>query len=80
MPNSRSHLITALVSAAAVIAAIALTRVHAEPQPAFDRGLVERFVRAQEAQVRAQEAQVRSQEAQVRALDALVRAAERCNR
>jgi hypothetical protein len=37
---------------------------HAEPQPALDRALVERLVRAQEAQVHA--------------LEALTRAAERC--
>lgn len=32
---------------------------HAEPQPAFDRALVERLVRAEEAQARAAEDQAR---------------------
>jgi len=39
---------------------------HADPQPALDRQLVERLVRAQESQARA--------------LEALTRAAERCAR
>jgi hypothetical protein len=54
-----------LLAAAALGAALAtIGRAQAEPQPAFDRGLSERLVRAEEAQVHA--------------LDALVRAAERC--
>lgn len=48
-----------------------LGSARAEPQPALDRALVERLVRAQEAQAHAQEAQLR-------ALDAIARAAGRC--
>lgn len=70
---SRSNLLLAFTCVAAVVAALLMSRVHAEPQPAVDRSLVERVVRAQEAQVRAQEAQLR-------ALDALVRATEKCRR
>jgi hypothetical protein len=50
----------------ACLAAAAVSGVRAEPQPAFDRALVERLVRAQEAQTRA--------------LEKLVSATERCNR
>ena len=78
MANLRRNPLLALLWAAAVIAAVAMSRARAEPQPAFDRTLVERLVRAQEAQVRAQETQLRAQEAEVRALESLVRATEKC--
>jgi hypothetical protein len=47
-------------------AAIRLGSAHAEPQPAFDRNLVEHLVRAEESQARA--------------LEALNRTLERCQR
>jgi hypothetical protein len=56
---------TALAVAFAAGAAVAsIGHAHADPQPALDRALVERLVRAQESQAHA--------------LDALTRAAERC--
>ena len=54
-----------LLAAAALGAALAtFGHAHAEPQPAFDRALTERLVRAEEAQVHA--------------LETLARAVERC--
>jgi hypothetical protein len=50
-----------------------LGSARAEPQPAFDRALAERLVRAQEEQAR-------EQEGQRRALEALTREIERCKR
>ncbi len=58
------HLTLAILLACALYAT--LGRAHAEPQPTLDRALVERLVRAQEAQTHA--------------LEALVRATERCHR
>jgi hypothetical protein len=58
---------------AAGFACAALGRAHAEPQPAFDRSLVERLVRAQEESAR-------EQEGQRRALETLARELERCRR
>lgn len=67
MPNNTSRL-TALLIAAALGAGVAatLSHAHAEPEPALDRVLLERLVRAEESQVHA--------------LEALVRATERCNK
>ena len=59
--------VAALVLALALGAACAtLSGARAEPQPSIDRGLVERVVRAQEAQAHQ--------------LEALVKATERCKR
>lgn len=44
-----------MLAVIAVAAVAALSGARAEPQPAFDRALVERLVRAQEAQTRALE-------------------------
>jgi hypothetical protein len=63
MPDSRTLLAFALVFVLGALTASA-SRLHAEPIPAFDRNLVERMVRAEEAQARK--------------LEDLVRAAERC--
>lgn len=65
MPRSIFTNLTIVVAVAA-LALAALSGARAEPQPAFDRPLVERLVRAQEAQTRA--------------LEKLVSAAERCKR
>ncbi|HET8936394.1 MAG TPA: hypothetical protein VFN67_23280 [Polyangiales bacterium] len=54
-------------------ACAALSRAHAEPQPAFDRSLVERLIRAQEESAR-------EQEGQRRALEAIAREIERSRR
>lgn len=54
-------------------ASAALGRAHAEPQPAFDRSLVERLIRAQEESTR-------EQEGQRRALEAIAREIERSRR
>lgn len=54
-------------------ASAALGRAHAEPQPAFDRNLVERLIRAQEESAR-------EQEGQRRALEAIAREIERSRR
>jgi len=50
-----------------------LSRAHADPQPAFDRALVDRIVRAQEEQAREQEGQRRALESIGRALEHLKR-------
>jgi hypothetical protein len=75
--SSKTIVAVSLAFAAGVLC-VSLGRVKADPQPAFDRMLVERLVRAQEAQVHALEALTRAQEAQVHGLEALTRAAERC--
>jgi hypothetical protein len=54
-------------------ACAALGRAHAEPQPAFDRSMAERLVRAQEESAR-------ENEGQRRALEALTREIERARR
>jgi hypothetical protein len=59
-------IVTVFVAFGAGAASSAFGPVHAAPDPAFDRGLVERLVRAEEAQVHA--------------LETLVRATEKCNR
>lgn len=58
--------VLAFVAGAAIAAALTTAHVHADPQPALDRQLVERLVR--------------SQEEQTRQLQALVRATEKCQR
>jgi hypothetical protein len=67
-PNIHRYLIAVLVTIAlaGVIALAAGSGARAEPQPAFDRAIVERLVRAQEAQTRA--------------LEKIASAAERCKR
>jgi uncharacterized protein HemX len=59
-------LVAVLLAFGLGVACAAFGRAHAEPQPALDRGLVERVVRAQEAQAHQ--------------LEALVRATEKCKR
>jgi hypothetical protein len=63
LSSSTTAIAVSLALAAGVLGA-SLGRVNADPPPALDRGLVERLVRAQEAQVHA--------------LEALTRATERC--
>jgi hypothetical protein len=64
--NITRNLIAVLITVIATTAVAALSGAHAEPQPAFDRSLVERLVRAEEAQTRS--------------LEKIASAAERCNR
>jgi hypothetical protein len=66
MPSKTNSIILWLSLIAVCTLLAALSGVRAEPLPAFDRGLVERLIRAQEAQAHA--------------LDALVRATEKCRR
>jgi hypothetical protein len=63
LSSSTTAIAVSLAFAAGVLSA-SLGRVNADPQPALDRGLVERLIRAQEAQVRA--------------IEGLTRVAERC--
>jgi len=58
--------VTVFVAFGAGVASSAFGLAHAVPEPAFDRGLVERLVRAEEAQAHV--------------LEALVRATEKCHR
>jgi hypothetical protein len=60
------YLIAVLIMLATIAALAALSGARAEPQPAFDRAIIERLVRAQEAQTRA--------------LEKIASAAERCKR
>lgn len=62
-----------LLTFAAGYASAWLGHVRAEPQPAFDRSLAERLVRAQEQQAR-------EQQGQRRAMEEVSRAIERCKR
>jgi hypothetical protein len=62
-----------VVGFASGYACAALNRAHAEPQPAFDRNLVERLVRAHEDSAR-------EAEGQRRALEGISREIERCKR
>jgi hypothetical protein len=64
--NIHRYLITVLITVIATGAVAALSGARAEPQPAFDRVIVERLVRAQETQSRA--------------LEKIASAAERCKR
>jgi hypothetical protein len=63
--TTRSNVILVVTISASVFVA-ALSGARADPQPAFDRAMVERLVRAQEAQTRA--------------LEKLVSVTERCKR
>lgn len=83
--RTASFLAALALAAATGFAAAHVGRAHAEPQPAFDRVLVERLIRAQEEQARSPDALMRvlertarAQEEQTRALEALVRVTERC--
>lgn len=60
------RLIFAVMLIVAALCGSALPRVHADPEPALDRALVERMARALEQQARA--------------TDSLVRATERCKK
>lgn len=64
--SDRSIVLALLAGFALMLAVAALSVAHAEPQPALDRALVERLVRALETQARATER--------------LVQATERCHR
>jgi hypothetical protein len=63
-PHLAAVFVVSALAAGAAIAAI--SGVRAEPQPALDRSIVERLVRAEEAQTRA--------------LEKIASAAERCGR
>jgi hypothetical protein len=65
LPTTRSNVLLVVTLSSAVFVA-ALSGARADPQPAFDRAMVERLVRAQEAQTRA--------------LEKLVSVTERCKR
>jgi hypothetical protein len=67
MPTNTSRFAALLIAAAlGAGAAATLSRAHAEPEPVLDRAMLERLVRAEEAQAHT--------------LEALVRATERCKR
>jgi uncharacterized membrane-anchored protein YhcB (DUF1043 family) len=65
--------VSLVVTFAAGYVCASLSQARADPQPAFDRTLVERVVRAQEEQVREQEAQRRALESINRTLEHLKR-------
>lgn len=65
--------VSLVITFAAGYVCASLSRAHADPQPAFDRALVERIVRAQEEQTREQEGQRRALEAINRTLEHLKR-------